>query len=143
MNDYHRRLSLTLEGLVPIAWMERASDRAQNPREPTMAEMFITPQEREWIQERLCMADDLAVGAFGGKSKGSLAALAKALVVLALVPGGAPFLGRRYRTESWGSGVRLVIEDDQGIGAVPRSLTEVATEALKMAQEFLDGQAQG
>jgi len=118
-DDYGHRLSIALQGLVPLAWMERASARAADPSRPTVDEMFPTDAERDQMLEVLTLADGLAIGRPSRSSKpGALAALAKALAALSLAPGGVPFLGTRYRTESIGSGpgVSLVIEEDRGLG---------------------------
>lgn len=120
-DDYGRRLSIALQGLVPIAWMERAGQRAADPARPTVDEMFPTDAERGQMLEVLTMADGLAIGRPARSSKpGALAALAKALAALSLAPGGVPFLGTRYRTEpvGGGPGVQLVIEEDQGLSAL-------------------------
>lgn len=100
LSDYQKRVADALSGLVPICWLERTMKCADR-RNPTIAEMFPTPEEREAMLEKIVMADGLACGA-PSKSQGALAAVAKALACLSLAPGGVVFLGRRWRTVEGG-----------------------------------------
>lgn len=102
--DYRERVASALSGLVPIAWMERCSRRCADPSRPTPEELAPTVAEREAVVEVLAMADDLASGDFSRRKKrdsrpSSLAALARAIVLLAPSPGGVRVLGRRWRVE--------------------------------------------
>lgn len=98
--DYQARLVDALSALVPLAFMERAVRAGGRRERPvTVADMLPDEAEREALVSRLVMADDLAIGSFGSKSKGSLAALAKALAALSCAPQGVLFLGRRWVAE--------------------------------------------
>ena len=100
-SEWASRVQLALDGLVPIAWLER-TQRCNDPNNPTPEEMMPSEAERQQIVETLCMADVIAVPCGGlsakeRKRRGSiLAALAKAMVIGACVPGGIKFLGRKW-----------------------------------------------
>lgn len=120
--EWGKRVLLGLEGLVPIAWLERygAVSRRANPALKA-SDLFPTDAERERVVEVLVMADVLAVpGAPGARRASSLAALAKAIVMLACCPGGVKFLGHRWWVEedaTWG--VRL--RDESAAAAKPEA----------------------
>jgi hypothetical protein len=93
-DHYRDMVALGCEGLIPLVWLERVSQRCDDPMRPTRTELFPEQWEREAVVEVLTVADVLACGAPGvrGKPKG-LAALAKGLVYLSLAPGGVKFAG--------------------------------------------------
>jgi len=104
LTDRAERIALVLEGLLPIVALE-CSD-------------FPSEAEREQCVDVLVMADDLAVSS-GGKSRGSLTALAKAIHWLSAIPPGPRVFGRHYvRTNGAASGHRL--KGCVGCGAKPR-----------------------
>lgn len=77
-DDYAARVALALEGLVPIAWMDRVG-RCREPHRPTRPEMFPEHYERDALVEVLCMADTLAAGNERGTSPTTRAHRAKSL----------------------------------------------------------------
>lgn len=104
--DRRQRILLGLEGLVPIVWMERVATRCADPRHPKREELFPTDAERRAVVDVLVMADGLAIGQ-PSKSPGSLAALAKAIVMLAAAPGGVKVFGKRWEIQDLPDGARL------------------------------------
>lgn len=95
--DHQARVLLALHGLIPIAWLD-ARERAARLGLPLRREHLIPDEaERGRLLDVLVTADDLATGDFRGKSRGSLAALAKAIVTLAAAPGGVKFAGWRWQ----------------------------------------------
>lgn len=94
-------VALALEGLVPIVWMERVTYRCEDPRRPKLKEVVATdPEEHEQLLRVITTADTLAVGQRTPPGQPNrLAAVAKALVILAAQPGGVLFLDTRYVVE--------------------------------------------
>ncbi len=108
------RVLLGLDGLVPLVWMEalhkagyRGDGTPRNGLSSNKSDLLPTDGEREVLVAALVVADDLALGV--GRGKGSLAALARAIVGLAAVPGGVAFLGCRWKVVEVGD--RLELKD--------------------------------
>jgi hypothetical protein len=150
-NEYQSQVALVLEGLVPIAWLDRVGARCDNPRAPTVQEMWPDPVELEGLVETLAMADTLAAGGAVTKKEHehrakSLTALAKCVVILSLVPGGVKFLGTWWRAvplpqsvaQVGGAGVYLMSGPVDA--ATPVQTPAVGSGAIEaMRRAILDG----
>lgn len=104
--DRAQRVTLALEGLMPLVWMERCAVRCVNPRRPTRDELWPDDMERNLATNAIVMADTLVAG---GKGRGALTAVAKALVYLSLAPGGVKALGLHVEAVDEGDTVRLEV----------------------------------
>lgn len=94
-------LPTVLEGLVPIAWMDRAGKLCADPRKPTAAELFPSDEERRGIVDKLCLADTLVAGGAvtprqRQKRSQDLSAVASAIAIGAAVPGGIRAFGTHW-----------------------------------------------
>jgi hypothetical protein len=135
VSDYAGRVLLALEGLVPVAWMDRVHrhrvtfagslEEAMTPAAMRKG-MFPSDEEREQIVGLLVMADTLAAGGANTpnqhETRGkTLAALAKAITIGALMPGGIKFLGQKWEAvDDAHMGLRLE-ESAYGASAGPAS----------------------
>lgn len=100
------RVLLGLEGLIPLVWLERVRAKCADTHHPTREELWPTDAERKAVTEVLVVADGLATGR-PSKGRGELAALAKAIVMLAVAPGGVKVFGRRWEVRDGPRGVFL------------------------------------